>query len=135
MRSYYPIPVAGKKWWIRIFFDIVDRAIYNAYILYQESPFHVQQSFKEFRIKLAKQLTGNFTSRKRMGRPSQGPLPKRYKEKHFPELLPLSEKGRRKERRCKVCYEKGNRKQTIYFCPSCDIGLCPAPCFKEFHSL
>ena len=135
MKSYYPIPVTGKKWWVRIFFDVIDRSIHNAYILYQESPSHAQQIFKDFRVRLAKQLIGNFSSRKRMGRPSAGPSLKRHRENHFPELLPTSEKGQRKEQRCKVCYEKGNRKQTIYFCSSCDIGLCPAPCFKDFHSL
>eukprot|EP00795_Rhopilema_esculentum_P017062 gene17062-8578_t len=46
------------------------------------------------------------------------------------EIVPLNEKGRHKERRCYVCSCNGKRKQVIYVCPDCDVGLCPAPCFK-----
>ena len=45
MKSYYQIPVVGKKWWVRLFFDLIDRSMYNAYILHQESPSHTQQTF------------------------------------------------------------------------------------------
>ena len=62
MKSYYPIPVAGKKWWSRVFYDLIDRSIYNSFVLEQESTHHAKRSQKLFRIDLAKQLIGNFSS-------------------------------------------------------------------------
>ena len=134
MKSYYTIPCAGKKWWMRIFLDILDRAIHNSNILHNESPNHSRQSLKTFRINLAQSLIGDFSSRRRTGNPPFGPLEKRFVERHFPEIVPLNEKGRHKERRCYVCSRNGKRKQVIYFCPDCDVGLCPAPCFKDYHT-
>ena len=133
MKSYYTIPVSGKKWWSRIFFDLVDRAIYNSFVLEQESPHHGKRSQKEFRIDLAKQLIGNFSSRRKRGRPSDEPLLARHVERHFPNFLPTNENGKRKEQRCKVCYSRGIIKKTSYYCADCDAGLCAAPCFRLFH--
>ncbi|PFX26968.1 PiggyBac transposable element-derived protein 5 [Stylophora pistillata] len=105
MKSYYTIPVAGKKWWSRIFYDLIDRAIFNSFVLYQESPHCASRNLKKFRIDLAKQLVGNFCSRGKRGRPSdEGPQLPRYIERHFPDFLPLNESGKRKERRCKVFF-------------------------------
>ena len=127
MKSYYTIPVSGKKWWSRILFDLVDRSIFNSFVLEQESPNHAKRTLKSFRIDLAKQLIGNFSSRRKRGRPSDEPLSLRNVERHFPEYLPTN------ERRCKVCFDSGVRKMTSYFCPDCDVGLCAAPCFRKYH--
>lgn len=54
MKSYYPIPVAEKKWWSRVFFDLIDRSIYNRFVFEQESPHHGKRSQKLFRIDFAK---------------------------------------------------------------------------------
>ena len=116
MKSYYTIPVSGKKWWSRILFDLVDRSIFNSFVL-----------------DLAKQLIGDFSSRRKRGRPSDEPLSLRNVERHFPDYLPTNESGKRKERRCKVCFDSGVRKMTSYFCPDCDVGLCAAPCFRTYH--
>jgi len=45
----------------------------------------------------------------------------------------FDESGKRKERRCKVCFDSGVRKMTSYFCPDCNVGLCAAPCFRIYH--
>lgn len=38
-------------------------------------------------------------------------------------------------KRCKYCYSKGIRKDTIYFCAECQDqpGLCLEGCFQDFH--
>lgn len=133
MKSYYTIPVSGNKWWSRILFDLVDRAVFNSFILEQESPNHQKRNLKNFRISLAKDLIGDFSSRRKRGRPSEEPVVQRFVERHFPELLPLTEKGRRMERRCNVCSAEGRSKRTSYICPDCDVGLCAAPCFRAYH--
>ena len=134
MRSYYAIPVSGKKWWTRIFFDLIDRAIYNSFVLEQESPNQNKRSLKDFRLELAKKLVGDFCSRRKRCRVSEEGQLGRHVEKHFPDFLPLNDKGRRKERTCKVCADKGISKKTSYFCPDCNVVLCVAPCFRKFHT-
>lgn len=52
MKSYYPIPVAGKKLWSRVFYDLIDRSIYNSFVLEQESTHHAKRSQKLFRLTL-----------------------------------------------------------------------------------
>jgi len=132
MKSYYTIPVSGKKWWIRILFDLLDRAIFNAFILEQESR-HRKRNLKSFRISLVKDLIGDFCSRRKRGRPSTEPMFERQVERHFPQYLPTTEKGRRMEKRCKVCSDAKKFKRTSYFCPECNLGLCATPCFCIYH--
>ena len=136
MKSYYPIPVAGKKWWSRIFYDLIDRTIYNSFVLEQESTHHAKRSQKLFRIDLAKQLIDNFSSRRKRGRPSDEHFLARHIERHFPDFLPTNAKGKRLERRCKVCYDGGKVKRTSYYCPDCDVGLCAGhrKCFCVYTS-
>ena len=114
-------------------FDLVDRSIFNSFVLEQESPNHAKRTLKSFRIYLAKQLIGDFSSRRKRGRLSDEPLSLRSVERHFPDYLPTNESGKRKERRCKVCFDSGVRKMTSYFCPDWDVGLCAAPCFRTYH--
>ena len=123
MKSYYPIPEAGKKWWSRVFYDLMDRSIHNSFVLEQESTHHAKRSQKLFRNDLAKQLIGNFSSRRKHGRPSDEHLLARHVERHFPDFLPTNVKGKTLERRCKVCYDGGRVKRTSYYCPDCDVGL------------
>ena len=112
MKSYYPIPVAGKKWWSRVFFDLIDRSIYNSFVLEQESPHHGKRSQKLFQIDLAKQLIGNFCSRRKHGRPSDEHLLARHVERHFPDFLPAN-KGKRKERRCSLLWSRQNQEDKL----------------------
>lgn len=60
MKWYYPIPVAGKKWWSRVFYNLIDRSFYNSFVLEQQSPHHAKRSQRLFQIDLAKQLMGIF---------------------------------------------------------------------------
>ncbi|KAK2552478.1 PiggyBac transposable element-derived protein 4 [Acropora cervicornis] len=122
MKSYYTIPVSGKKWWSRILFNLVDRITQPC-----------KRTLKSFRIDLATQLIGDLSSRRKRGRPSDEPLSLRNVKRHFPEYLPTNESGKRKERKCKVCFHAGVRKMTSYFCPDCNVGLCTAPCFRTYH--
>ncbi|GFX13621.1 piggyBac transposable element-derived protein 4 [Trichonephila clavipes] len=74
------------------------------------------------------------------GRPDLQPNPMRLTERHFLEVIAPSEKKLRPARKCYVCSLKKNdngkriRKETRYFCPDCDVGLCLTPCFKLYHT-
>lgn len=133
MKSYYGINISGKKWWTRVFFDLIDRAIFNSKVLYNESPHSSRKSLKDFKVDLAKLLIGNFCSWQKHGRTSLNNQQARFVERHFPDFLPLNDKGKRMERRRVICSQASIRKNTSYYCPDCDVGLCAAPCFRMYH--
>ena len=39
MKFYYGINISGKKWWTRGFSDLIDRAIFNGKVLFNEQGF------------------------------------------------------------------------------------------------
>ena len=133
MKSYYGINVSGKKWWTRVFFDLIDRAIFNSKVLYDESLHTTRKSLKDFKVDLSKLLVGSFCSRRKRGRSSLDAPQAKFVERHFPAFLPVNDKGRRMERRCVICSAANIKKKTSYCCPVCDVGLCAAPCFRMFH--
>ena len=128
MKSYYGINLSGKKWWTRVFFNLIDRAIFNSKVLYNELPHSSRKSLKDFEVDLAKLIIGNFCYQRKPGRKQA-----RFAERHFPDFLPMNDKGKRMERRCVICCESSIRKKTSYYCPDCDVGLCGAPCFRMYH--
>jgi predicted nucleic acid binding AN1-type Zn finger protein len=52
---------------------------------------------------------------------------------HFVSHCSPSAKGKTLRKRCKNCYQKGLRKDTICECKVCKAGFCLEPCFEEFH--
>ena len=133
LKSYYSINLFTKKRWTRLFFDLVDRAVVNSYLLEKESTNHKKRPLKDFKVSLAKELVGDFTSKKTGGWPSLDNQAK-FTERHFPDLMPMKENGSRSQRRCVVCSKENWKKLSSYFCCDCDVGLCPAPCFRNYHS-
>ena len=91
IKSCYPIKLRTRKWWHRVVFEILDCCVVNSHILEMETSNHENRTYKVFRIELAKKLIGNFSSKKRPGRPSLE-MPARLTERHFPSHLPLNEK-------------------------------------------
>ncbi|KFM61996.1 PiggyBac transposable element-derived protein 4, partial [Stegodyphus mimosarum] len=74
------------------------------------------------------------------GRPALQPNPMRLTERYFLEIILPSERELRPARKCYACSIKKNdnrkriRKETRYYCPYCDVGLCLTPCFKLYHT-
>jgi hypothetical protein len=69
------------------------------------------------------------------GQPSINPPPGRLIGKHFIDKIPSTGKKAKPQRRCLVCkIQKKKRKDTIYWCSDCQVGLCIKYCFKEFHT-
>lgn len=55
---------------------------------------------------------------------------------HRPQRLPPTEAQQRPAKRCRVCYQRGQQKRTVFFCGGCDgqPGLCVDQCFADWHS-
>lgn len=113
--------ISGKKWWTRLLFDVIERAIYNSFVLHNKSPNHPRQSLKNLRLKLAKDLIGWFSSYQKRQDSLEQPQ-HRFVKKHFPEYFPCNKKGKM-ERRCTVCTANKTKKKTSYYCPHCNVGL------------
>ena len=91
-REYYRLRTKIRKFYMYIFTFLIDVAITNSFILYKNFTSSPKlKSIKDFRLKLAAQLTGNYSSRKLPGRRSftVHPLPLM----HFPTKNQLGKRG------------------------------------------
>jgi len=56
--------------------------------------------------------------------------------RHFIEEIPSTEKKAKPQKRCRVCYKKGLRKDVRYHCSDCPSkpGLHLMGCYKKYHT-
>ncbi|CAL1534582.1 unnamed protein product, partial [Lymnaea stagnalis] len=57
----------------------------------------------------------------------------RLNEPHFIHQLPATDQKANPHKRCRVCYKKGSRFESRYYCPKCpgQPGLCIGRCFEH----
>jgi hypothetical protein len=69
LHSCYNISWKSRKWWLKLFYYLIDASVVNSYILYKTgaSTKFKPKSHLVFRSVLANQLIGNFTTRKSQG--------------------------------------------------------------------
>ncbi|XP_054257303.1 uncharacterized protein LOC128982371 [Macrosteles quadrilineatus] len=91
---------------------------------------------EQFRTCLVKSLVeeklANRPIARKRGRPVYGPPNQRLDGN--PHFMDRKEKG---ANRCVVCFKNGRRRETIYFCKTCDSrpALHPDTCFEQFHTM
>lgn len=144
-RGTYSMARRSRRWWMRLFYFLVDAAITNAYILYAQKV-RYPMSTLQFRTMLGRNLISSFSSRKK--RVSNLPsfvnkkpkLDSRHKAKYgLPDELRLTDVGSHlpgpleSYRRCRLCSSKENSKKSKIQCIRCKVALCVVPCFAEFH--
>lgn len=135
LRKKYAASRASKKYWKYILWFVVDCCRVNAWIVYKLASTrqlgrrkrYVQ---KDFILELGKELVNEFSSRKRAtirecGSPIYIDMQKR-KMTHTFERLPG------KHRRCKSCYKKERRHETVFGCSTCNTHMCN-DCFRQLH--
>ena len=139
LRGYYNCKVKSRKFYKYIFYFLFDVSITNGFILYKSfgsSPTY--RTIKKFRMQLARELIGNYSSRSRAG-PGGGvirPLP----FQHFPiKITKEASEPERKRRRCTRCsQQQSKRTLTSWFCRECQVFLCHTgdshtDCFLKWH--
>lgn len=138
LQSTYSIINKSRKWWVKIFYFLLDSAIVNAYILYKfESKNHRNKKAMSqllFRRKLADQLINNFSSRKQT--PKGCTKGKKISGRNVNEME-LSDVGLHLPiptscRRCARCSTKDKPKRCSIECEQCKVALC-IDCFAPFH--
>lgn len=116
LRGYYALGTKSRKWWRYLFCFCIDLSIVNAFILEQKAINHRSRTQLKFRVELAKNLIGDFTSRGRTASSGQ------TEAGHWPITF---DKGR-----CKRCLK---RKKTTFCrmgCQRCNKRVC-LDCFPN----
>ena len=141
LRQYYSVGHSSRRWYRYIFWFLIDLSICDSFILYNNYRLgQGQRKVKQlnFRINLAKQLIGSFSSTASLGHAT-----KRRKiddlsfsaanvNRHFSVHI----EGRKKV--CVHCYRvgrktpKGRSVETSFQCLQCSVPLCKT-CFNAFH--
>ncbi|XP_008181189.1 piggyBac transposable element-derived protein 4-like [Acyrthosiphon pisum] len=89
-----------------------------------------------FQLEVIRQLLekygGNTVSPR--GRPCTKDQPFRLSARHFPSDVKKLASGKVQRRKCIVCTRNNKRKDTMYMCQECDVGLCATPCFAIYHT-
>ena len=130
LRKYYHVRMKSRKAYRYIFWFLFEVCILNSYVLHRYSPcISKTLTYLEYRTQLAKELIGNYCSRKTRGRPlSSGvPPPKRITVAHFPTKTTIG--------RCQHC----RKRRTVWFCCECDKRLChtgekDTDCHLSYHT-
>ena len=132
LRGSYSVRLKCRKNYKYVFWFLFDVAITNAYILRSFDVSTSEMDHKSFRMMLAKQLIGNYMSRKQPGRPRKRPRPTPHLPSHS------------KSRRCVYCRDVRSppqRKESVWMCAACEDHpqLCltgrddGSDCFRLWH--
>jgi len=120
LNNMYAAGRRSNRWWVPIFWWLVNAAITNAWILYNASSRHDSITHLQFVEKVAKGLIGNWSDGdKRAAKASHS---------HYPT--------QGDSRDCVWCSDRKNnrRKVTKCICEQCNVNLCwETGCFGDYH--
>ena len=139
LRGYYSCRTKSRKFYKYIYFFLLDVAITNIYILLSKFSTCSFKDVKSFRLLLAKQLIGEYCSRRRRGRGRRviHPLPFR----HYPIRLDDPSDGPRHCRGPCALHRDNHHRRVLstWYCCECDVFLChngepSCDCFMKWHA-
>ena len=126
------------KWYLKLFRRLLNTSVHNALIVYSMNKDLKSLKHFEFRLQLVRELLETHVKTVQSphaGRPSKTPAPERLVARHFIEKIPPTQNKTNPTRRCVVCSNRHKkRKETVYWCKDCGIGLCFNDCFKIYHT-
>ncbi|KAJ8953373.1 hypothetical protein NQ318_023490 [Aromia moschata] len=94
----------GKKYYKKLFFHLLDLALWNSFIVYRKCGGN--KSALVYRMDLIQQIMEKYHQTEfscRRGRPSANLTPLRLTGRHFPEYIPATEKKKNPTRQCGIC--------------------------------
>ena len=134
VRKTYGFDRKSKRYWLRLFFQFLDYAVNNAYLLYQHDCRRAGMRpvvRKDFRLALIDQLIRKCPikcTRKRRALESVSSVVVGCSLSRVSEIgLPRG--------RCYHCtvMKRHPVRHTFFGCSSCKVRLCKIPCYGEFH--
>lgn len=139
LRGYYSCRTKSRKFYKYVFYFLYDVAVTNAYILQKNfCPESTYRRMKEFRLQLARELIGDYSSRRRAGR--RPTLITTLPLRHFPvRVHGESQSAKFRRGRCAHCKASHCRKDSTWFCRECQVWLChdgdhQGDCFLQWHT-
>ena len=119
----------SMKWTKKVAFHFIEEGLLNAHILYAKEG--GRKPLLRFKLECI-----NFLLAASASEPSAPTASDRFSGRHFPELIPPTQSKQHPQKRCIVCTSNKKRKESRYQCGDCahKPGLCPAPCFKIYHT-
>lgn len=144
-RECYSVSRRSYRWWLRIFYFLLDAAVVNAHLLFNSINPGKQLNQLAFRNKVFRGLVSNYSSRERRTSYDVQFQPNRKhaasnKALSVPDEVRLQQVGvhmpeqMEKFRRCRLCSSKTNNKRSRIQCNICHVPLCVHPCFRKFHA-
>jgi DNA excision repair protein ERCC-6 len=134
LKEAYEIDVRARyKYYLRLFFDMLDMAMCNSYIAFKDCARESKLSSKEFRQVVVRALTASFSSRKRSSSETLGSKKGRLDVRPVCQHLPIhsSERGR-----CHHCSTRKTNFRSNIKCSVCNVHLClnsERNCYYRFH--
>ena len=127
MRKAHSCKRRSRKWWLPLFYFLVDISLANSHILCHERLHSAKCTLKEFIVELATHCLQKRSSQSLLDAPSSA----RFCKRHFP-------KRSDKPGQCRICSRNSIRRRLMYCCTDCDptrpVFLCVDPCFLLFHT-
>ena len=140
MLACFPAMRKHTKGHRKVFFYVLDMALFNSYILFRKINAEKKQNYAEYRIEIAESLIKNvpLPEYKTRGRLSNGDLPLRLHAQHwshFPKHIDPTPSKKRPSRACKVCTKHKKRSETTWECKTCQVALHVPECFERYHTI
>jgi len=147
--TFYPIMrKQQKRYYKKIFRHLLEQCLWNAYVLFvqhnQRTSTAKSVEHADFMWMAAERIFADHQTTESGRTPGRRSAasgnPERLTGRHFPEHIPATAAKKEPTRTCVVCCSKRKhdgkkvRKESRYYCPDCDVGLCVSPCFRDYHT-
>ena len=138
--SSYQFMRKTVKWYRKMFFWLLEVSIVNSHILYNmvqtENGKKTMQHMKSRMCLVEALVYERMLSRRKMCSPGRGRPSIGSPEQRLSGLFHSMNRKQGSKGRCVVCLARGVRKETIYFCETCDLKpyLHPDNCFGVYHT-
>ena len=130
----------STRWYIKLFFHLLDMTVLNAYHLFLVKT-GKRPPLLDFSLRVIHQLIDKFAIVSARAGPSMPTHLGRLSERHFlAEIPPTQARPNERARlQCHVCANTTKRpkkaQRSYYWCRECKIALCVTQCFTDYHTL
>jgi len=136
----YAVQHRGVKWYRKLAELFIDICIYNSYILWKKINPARKEDHLLFRKAVVEEIimfpafpNSNNYATDLNPNPANANLI-RLVERHFIAQVPSTTGKARAQRRCVRCWKRGVRRDTRFWCPKCEVGLCLNKFFEIYHT-
>ena len=122
------------RWYKKLMIHLLQVTLLNSFILYKKTS-QQKIDFLQFQCAIINSLFFRNNPAPQAALPGTDDAV-RLTGRHFPRRIPQTNPGHSKQRRCKVCWKHGIRRESGLYCEQCPSmpALCAAPCFEVYHT-